>query len=123
MRISDWSSDVCSSDLEKALLLQRTLLTGKKEPNVAANELAVRAVDQENSALEQEINNLKTELELRRTLAGNSAMAIHQRHSTRAAGSSGGFEGDPTRHRLRAVQTPPSGTPRVPHSDVEGKSR
>ena len=33
--------------------MQRTLLTGKKEPNVAANELAVRRVDQENTALEQ----------------------------------------------------------------------
>ena len=100
-----------SSVLEKALLLQRTLLTGKKEPNVAANELAVQAVDQENSALEQEINNLKTELELRRTLAGNSAMAIIQRHSTRAAGSRGVFEGDTTRDRLREVQKPRSGTP------------
>src|SRR5690606_35692306 len=29
-----------ASVLEKALLLQRTLLTGRKEPNVAANELA-----------------------------------------------------------------------------------
>ena len=66
------SEAALSSVLEKALLLQRTLLTGKKEPNVAANELAVQAIDQENSALEQEINNLKTELELRRTLAGNS---------------------------------------------------
>ncbi|HOV20297.1 MAG TPA: integrating conjugative element protein, partial [Ottowia sp.] len=90
------SEAALSSVLEKALLLQRTLLTGKKEPNVAANELAVQAVDQENSALEQEINNLKTELELRRTLAGNSAMAIIQRHSTRAAGSRGVFEGDTT---------------------------
>ena len=45
-------------------------------------ELATKAVDQENSALEQEINNLKTELELRRALAGNSAMAIIQRPST-----------------------------------------
>ena len=49
------SEAALSSVLEKALLLQRTLLTGKKEPNVAANELAVQAVDQENSALEQEI--------------------------------------------------------------------
>ncbi|HGJ9107433.1 TPA: integrating conjugative element protein [Pseudomonas aeruginosa] len=105
------SEAALSSVLEKALLLQRTLLTGKKEPNVAANELAVRAVDQENSALEQEINNLKTELELRRTLAGNSAMAIIQRHSTRAAGSRGIFEGDTTRDRLREVQKPRSGTP------------
>ena len=105
------SEAALSSVLEKALLLQRTLLTGKKEPNVAANELAVQAVDQENSALEQEINNLKTELELRRTLAGNSAMAIIQRHSTRAAGSRGVFEGDTTRDRLREVQKPRSGTP------------
>ncbi|MBG6586530.1 integrating conjugative element protein [Pseudomonas aeruginosa] len=105
------SEAALSRVLEKALLLQRTLLTGKKEPNVAANELAVQAVDQENSALEQEINNLKTELELRRTLAGNSAMAIIQRHSTRAAGSRGVFEGDTTRDRLREVQKPRSGTP------------
>lgn len=105
------SEAALSSVLEKALLLQRTLLTGKKEPNVAANELAVQAVDHENSALEQEINNLKTELELRRTLAGNSAMAIIQRHSTRAAGSRGVFEGDTTRDRLREVQKPRSGTP------------
>lgn len=105
------SEAALSSVLEKALLLQRTLLTGKKEPNVAANELAVQAVDQENSALEQEISNLKTELELRRTLAGNSAMAIIQRHSTRAAGSRGVFEGDTTRDRLREIQKPRSGTP------------
>lgn len=105
------SEAALSSVLEKTLLLQRTLLTGKKEPNVTANELAVQAVDQENSALEQEINNLKTELELRRTLAGNSPMAIIQRHSTRAAGSRGVFEGDTTRDRLREVQKPRSGTP------------
>ena len=47
----------------------------------------------------------------RRTLAGNSAMAIIQRHSTRAAGSRGVFEGDTTRDRLREVQKPRSGTP------------
>ena len=102
------SEAALSSVLEKALLLQRTLLTGKKEPNVAANELAAKAVDQENGALEQEINNLKTELELRRALAGNSAMAIIQRHSTRAGGSRGIFEGDTTRDRLKEVQKPRS---------------
>ena len=92
------------------MLLQRTLLTGKKEPNVAANELAVQAVDQENRALEQEIDNLKTELELRRTLAGNAAMAIVQRHSTRAAGSRGVF-GRHLRDRLQEVQKPRSVAP------------
>ena len=105
------SEAALSSVLEKALLLQRTLLTGKMEPNVAANELAVQAVDQESRALEQEIDNLKTELELRRTLAGNAAMAIVQRHSTRAAGSRGVFEGDTLRDRLREVQKPRSVAP------------
>ena len=101
-----------ASVLEKALLLQRTLLTGRKEPNVAANQLAVAAVDQESGALDREISNLKTELELRRTLANNSPMAIIQRHSTRAAGSRGIYEGDPVPDRLDQLQRPnPGGTP------------
>ncbi|ASN01190.1 integrating conjugative element protein [Xanthomonas citri pv. malvacearum] len=97
-----------ASVMEKALLLQRTLLTGRKEPNVAANELATKAVDQESSALAQEIQNLKTELELRRELAGNSPMALIQRHSTRAAGSRGIYQGDTTRDRVHEIQKPRS---------------
>ena len=93
-----------SSVLEKALLLQRTLLTGKKEPNVAANQLAVEAVNHESNTLDQEVRNLKTELELRRELANNSPMAIIQRHGTRAAGSRGIYEGDPVPDRLDQLQ-------------------
>ncbi len=52
--------------LSKALLLQRLMFAGAKEPNVAANGLATQAVDQQTSLLQQEISNLKTELELRR---------------------------------------------------------
>lgn len=101
-----------SSVLEKALLLQRTLLTGKKEPNVAANQLAVEAVNHESDTLDQEIRNLKTELELRRELANNSPMAIIQRHGTRAAGSRGIYEGDPVPDRLDRLQRGnPGGTP------------
>jgi integrating conjugative element protein (TIGR03755 family) len=101
-----------SSVLEKALLLQRTLLTGKKEPNVAANQLAVEAVNHESDTLDQEIRNLKTELELRRELANNSPMAIIQRHGTRAAGSRGIYEGDPIPDRLNRLQKGnPGGNP------------
>ncbi|WP_458861019.1 integrating conjugative element protein [Pectobacterium brasiliense] len=101
-----------ASVLEKALLLQRTLLTGKKEPNVAANQLAVATVDQESNTLDREILNLKTELELRRELANNSPMAIIQRHSARSAGSRGIYEGDPVPNRLDQLQRPhPGGTP------------
>jgi integrating conjugative element protein (TIGR03755 family) len=101
-----------SSVLEKALLLQRTLLTGKKEPNVSANQLAVDAVNHESDALDREIMNLKTELELRRELANNSPMAIIQRHGVRAAGSRGVYEGDPVPDRLNQLQRrAPGGTP------------
>ncbi|MDX9875295.1 MAG: integrating conjugative element protein [Spongiibacteraceae bacterium] len=93
-----------ASVLEKALLLQRTLLTGKKEPNVAANQLATAAVDQESDMLDREISNLMIELELRRTLANNSPMAIIQRHGARASGSRGIYEGDPVPDRLDQLQ-------------------
>jgi len=36
-------------------------------------------------------------------------MAIIQRHSTRAAGSRGIYEGDPVRNRIDELQRPPSG--------------
>ena len=100
-----------ASVIEKALLLQRTLLAGKKEPNVAANQLAVDAVDRENATLAQEIENLKTELALRRELAGNSAMAIIQRHGARSAGSRGIYQGDPARDRVEQIQKPGGAPP------------
>jgi len=98
-----------ASVLEKALLLQRTLLTGRKEPNVAANELAQKAISHESDILDREIHNLKTELELRWVLAGNSPMAIIERHGTRAAGSRGIYQGDPVRDRLDQLQQQPGG--------------
>lgn len=98
-----------SSVLEKALLLQRTMLTGKKEPNVAANQLAVDAVNHESDTLDREILNLKTELELRRELANNSPMAIIQRHGARASGSRGIYEGDPVPDRIDQLQKGTSG--------------
>ena len=36
---------------------------GSKEPNVVANDVATKAISQENDGLQQEINNLKTEPE------------------------------------------------------------
>ena len=97
-----------ASVLEKALLLQRTLLAGRKEPNVAANQLAQDAVARESDLLVQEINNLKTELALRRELAANSPMAIIQRHSNRSEVSRGIYQGDTERNRLDAIQQIPT---------------
>lgn len=98
-----------SSVLEKALLLQRTLLTGRKEPNIAANRLAQDAIAHESDLLEQEIDNLKTELELTRSLTGNSPMAIMQRQGERSEASRHIFEGDAERNRLDRIQKPVGG--------------
>ena len=95
-----------SSTLEKALLLERTMRAGKKEPNVSANEMAMQAVDQELKMLEQEIASLKTELELRRSLTGNAALVIVQRKAARAAASGGVFEGDTVRDRVKEIERP-----------------
>jgi integrating conjugative element protein (TIGR03755 family) len=99
-----------ASALEKALLLQRTMLTGRMEPNVAANELAQKAVTQESDILDREIQNLKTELDIRQALANNAPMAIIQRHGVRASGSRGIYEGDPVQNRLDTLQRPSTGT-------------
>ncbi|WP_193554143.1 integrating conjugative element protein [Pseudomonas syringae] len=78
------ASEVALSEvLGKALMLQRTMFTGSKEPNIAANTVALNAVSQQNSSLQQEIDNLKTELEIRRNLASNSPTAILQRAQSR----------------------------------------
>ncbi|AMB86004.1 conjugal transfer protein [Pseudomonas agarici] len=101
------ASEVALSDvLEKALVLQRTLLAGSKEPNVAANDLAVQAVNQQSSSLQQEIGNLKIELDMRQQLAKNSPMTIIERGKARAENSRGVFQGDPETDRLNQLQSP-----------------
>lgn len=93
-----------SSILEKALLLQRTLLAGNKEPNVSANDVATSAISQENQNLKLEIDNLKTELELRRTLASNSPMAIISRYRERQENSRSIYQGEIDMNRLEDAQ-------------------
>lgn len=93
-----------ASVMEKALLLQRMLLTGSKEPNVAANELAQQSVNGKSDVLDREINNLRAELELRRTLANNTATAVLERYRSRSESSRGIYYGDPDRNRLDLIQ-------------------
>ncbi|MFC3941595.1 integrating conjugative element protein [Pseudomonas gingeri NCPPB 3146 = LMG 5327] len=101
------ASEVALSDvLEKALVLQRTLSAGSKEPNVAANDLALQAVNQQSSSLQQEIGNLKIELDMRQQLAKNSPMTIIDRAKARAENSRGVFQGDPETDRLNQLQSP-----------------
>lgn len=104
------SEAALSSVLEKALLLQRTLLTGSKEPNVTANQLAEQAITQDNDTLEREITNLKTELDLRRELAGNATAWIVARQYERGEGSRRIFQGDTVPNRLDRLQKPATGS-------------
>lgn len=100
-----------SSVLEQALTLQRVLLTGSQEPNVAANQLAQQGVTRQETFLEQEIENLKTELDLRRELAENSPTEIVEREHARSDASQGIFQGDTAPDRLDLIQQPPSPPP------------
>ena len=95
-----------SSVLEKALLLQRTLLTGRQEPNIAANALAQQAVAQESDLLTLEIQNLKNELEMRRTLLANAPGEILRRSQARTESSRGVYQGDPVRNRVEQIERP-----------------
>lgn len=95
-----------SSVLERALLLQRVLLTGRKEPNIAANELAQGAVSRESELLDREIDNLMTELEVRRELSANAPMTIIERQGARDDSSRGIVQGDDERNRLDQIQRP-----------------
>lgn len=95
-----------ASVLEKALLLQRTLLAGNKEPNVSANDVATDTITSESQNLKLEIDNLKTELELRRALASNSPMAIIARHKERKENSRSIYQGDTEMNRLEDAQQP-----------------
>jgi integrating conjugative element protein (TIGR03755 family) len=104
------ASEVALSDvLEKALALQRTMMAGSKEPNVASNDLAAQAVSQQTSVLQQEIGNLKIELDMRQQLAQNSPMKIIERSRTRSENSRGVMQGDPNTDRLNRLQSPKFG--------------
>ncbi|WP_232434391.1 integrating conjugative element protein [Pseudomonas asplenii] len=93
-----------TSILEKALLLQRALLAGKKEPNVSTNGVAGETIDVEREALQQEIANLLTDLEMRRSMTSNSPSAIISRHQQRKDNSRTIYGGDTEVNRLEALE-------------------
>ena len=101
------ASEVALSDtLGKSLMLMRTLLSGVKESNVAANALAVTAIDKQTEVLQKEINNLKMELDMRRELAKNSPMTIIERGQSRAENSRAVLPAAPETDRLQQLQKP-----------------
>lgn len=65
-----------SQELEKALVLRRIILTGMKEPNVAKDKEAQEELEKALKQLDAEIQQVKMEMDLQRTISNNTAMTI-----------------------------------------------
>lgn len=65
-----------SQELEKALMLRRMLLTGMKEPNVSNNEAAQADLEKSLKLLDREIEQVKLEMDLQKSISNNTAVAI-----------------------------------------------
>lgn len=87
-------------------MLNRMLISGSKESNVAANQLATTAAGTQSEVLQKEIENLKMELDLRRELSSNSPMAIIERGKARAENSRAVYQAAPETDRLQQLQNP-----------------
>lgn len=65
-----------SKELEKALVLRRVLLTGMREPNVANNAAAQEDLEVALKMLDREIEQVKLEMDLQKSISNNTAIAI-----------------------------------------------
>lgn len=100
------SETALSSVIYKAMLLQRTLLAGSHEPNVASAEPAQTALNNNVESLGREIQLLQTELQVRQSLATNTASLVLDRHAGGADASRIIDQRDPEPGRLeRADQS------------------
>ncbi|WP_111414528.1 hypothetical protein [Billgrantia lactosivorans] len=73
--------------LTKAIWARRMMLAGVSEPGIANNDPAMTAIDRRVASLDRDINSLKSEMEIRKTLAGSAAGTALERAANRAAGS------------------------------------
>lgn len=86
--------------LERSMWASRALLAGMREPNIANVNDAVEANERSLATLDREINTIATELELRRTLSNNTAMAALGRMQSRDQQAEPVFSGDPEVDRV-----------------------
>ncbi|MNQ96695.1 hypothetical protein D3C85_1123110 [compost metagenome] len=94
------SETALSSVIYKSMLLQRTLLAGSHEPNVASAQPATTALNGNVETLEREIRLLQTELQVRQSLATNTASLVLDRHAGGADASRSIDQRDPEPDRL-----------------------
>ena len=71
--------------MEETLMARRVLLAGMREPNIAAEKEAQTRLTQTTDQLDQELNQLRLELEMRRMLTDNTSTVVLTREATREA--------------------------------------
>lgn len=98
------SETALTSVLEKGLLMQRTLQAGSRDPHVEQAKPAQEGIQKSQGILSSEIDSLKTEIEVRRALNGNTAMTILERKEAGHGTSKPVQEDDPEKLRLEEVQ-------------------
>lgn len=69
--------------MEKMLLARRSVLTGMREPNVANNQDAQAELEKVLTLIDREIGQIRMEIDLQKSLTGNSAVAILQNKELR----------------------------------------
>lgn len=96
--------------MEQALMARRTLLAGMREPNISGEKEAQTALTQTTAQLDQELSQLKLELDMRQALADNAALTILERQTMRAKtkGQAVGVEDD-TDKRVNDLSKPIDG--------------
>ncbi|WP_313025543.1 integrating conjugative element protein [Pseudomonas lopnurensis] len=92
--------------LEKTISASRALHAGMREPNIANVNEAIAANDRSLDMLEREINLIKMELDLRNSIANNTAMAILERRASRQEASRPVDVYDPTINRPGQADKP-----------------
>ncbi|EAA3765969.1 TPA: integrating conjugative element protein, partial [Salmonella enterica] len=96
--------------MEQTLMARRTLLAGMREPNISGEKEAQAALTQTTAQLDQELSQLKLELDMRQALADNAALTILERQTIRAKtkGQAVGVEDD-TDKRVNDLSKPIGG--------------
>lgn len=91
-------------------MARRTLLAGMREPNISGEKEAQTALTQTTAQLDQELSQLKLELDMRQALADNAALTILERQTMRAKtkGQAVGVEDD-TDKRVDDLSKPTGG--------------
>ncbi|EEJ5469280.1 integrating conjugative element protein [Salmonella enterica subsp. diarizonae serovar 60:k:z] len=97
-------------DKIQPLMARRTLLAGMREPNISGEKEAQTALTQTTAQLDQELSQLKLELDMRQALADNAALTILERQTMRAKtkGQAVGVEDD-TDKRVNDLSKPTDG--------------